>query len=216
MVVSFSATINSFALDSSFHGINNLFGHRKWRAKVCWALISVIAFSTFFYYSILSYKSYIIEQPLVTNMQYIQNKQVQMPEILVCPVLPNQTYFENFFPGTVGPMFVYLSGFSEHAIYEGVRNDIRRNISAAFEKYPHLEGMWSRLYNYSNLDDLTASFYGLASFSFHFLSVLSTFINFLSLLSIFITFCLFCQLLLTCCVSFVNIYYFLVSFTNFH
>ena len=84
-----------------------------------------------------------------------------MPEILVCPTLPNQTTFESFFPGTVGPMFSFLSSFSEHEIFSGIRDAIRDNVTAGFEKYPHLEEEWDILYTIANLDPSAAAFYGL-------------------------------------------------------
>ena len=151
-------------MESSYHGINNFFGLRLQRTKLCWLIISSLFFGLFIYYSILSFDTYIIKRPIRTDLHYKNHEQIQMPEVLICPTLPNQTAFESFFPGTVGPMFSFLGSLSEHPIFSGIRDVIRKNVSAGFERYPHLEEEWGKLYTTANLDPIMASFYGLLFF----------------------------------------------------
>ena len=108
MVQQVAVIVRSFAIDSSFHGINNMLGPRLWRSKLCWLAICCSFFGIFVYFSVLSFDTYIIKKPIQTDLNYHNHEEIQMPEIMFCPVLPNQTAFENFFPGTFGPMFAFL------------------------------------------------------------------------------------------------------------
>ena len=137
-----------------------MLGPRLWRSKLYWLAICCSFFGIFVYFSVLSFDTYIIKKPIQTDLNYHNHEEIQMPELMFCPVSPNQTAFENFFPGTFGPMFAFLSSFSEHPIFSGIRDAIRKNISAAFEKYPHLEKDWNKLYTNANLDPVTAAFFG--------------------------------------------------------
>ena len=152
--------LKKFALESSFHGVNHLFGPRLFRNKILWTLISLTFICFWFYYLSLSLHEFFVNKPTVTEIKQEYNKEITMPSILVCPVLTNISAFEAFFPGNIGPLFTYLLFLSQHPMMETFRTSLSQNISEALQKFPNVEKQWSFVYNQLNFDENLARIYG--------------------------------------------------------
>ena len=153
--------IREISVDGSIHGINHLFGrHRAWVFKLLWVQICVAATVCFVYFSMLSLDEHLIQRPVVTHIHYKTNKQIEFPQVLFCPVMPNQTLIDTFTLESAQQVISFLATFSENQVFAGARHDLWDNMTHALLKYPNLERQWKRLMQLGNPDETIRALYG--------------------------------------------------------
>ena len=149
-----------FSMNSSFHGINHIFGPRLFRFKIAWVLLSAISSCFWFYYMFGSLHEFYHVQPTLTETKIVHNDGLTIPTVLLCADLANISAVENIFPSGIGPLFTYLLLLSQNPMLEMFQTSLSQNISEAFRKFPNIERRWEILYKQQNVDPSVAAFYG--------------------------------------------------------
>ncbi len=153
--------VSRFAVESSVHGISHILGSfRSWRARLTWTVLCLLAISSFLTFSIWTISCILIKQPVVTNMQYTRHSQMHFPLVLFCPILPNETVFDDFFPESVQDMFSFLTTLSQNRLFDAVRHEARMNTTAVFCSAPNLEKRWQQFFASNNPDLALQTFFG--------------------------------------------------------
>ena len=149
-----------FSSNSSFHGINHIFGPRLFRFKFAWVLLSAVSACFWFYYMSISLHEFYNVKPTLTEIKLVHNTEMTIPTVLLCPALSNISAFENIFPSGIGPLFTYLLLLSQHPMLEMFQTSLSQNISEAFRKFPNIERRWEILYKQQNVNPSVAALYG--------------------------------------------------------
>ena len=100
--------LKSFASDSSFHGINHIFGPRLFRFKIAWALLSSISACFWLYYMSISLHDFYNVKPTSTEIKFVHNKELTMPTVMLCPGMGNTTGIFSDCAPPPPPMFLVL------------------------------------------------------------------------------------------------------------
>ena len=154
-------TLQLFALTSSFHGINHLFGPKRWKVKILWFVLSITFTILWTNFLITSLETYFITQPTTTKLKYIHSRHsLSFPDVLICPVLRNQSMFDQFVPGNLAPLLSLLTTLSVNPTHGMIRRALSDNISAAFEQFPELEKQWQKIYRSESVDPIIAQYLG--------------------------------------------------------
>ena len=157
-----SELVREIAIDGSFHGLNHSFGRsRRWLFKVTWLLTCVAATLCFAHFAIVSFHEILIEKPTVTDMHYVTHSQLQFPQVIVCPIQPNQTQMDSYNAPSAQRLIAFLAALSQNPMFGGLRHDLRKSLTETLQKYPNLETHWQNLFKEGNPDEATQQIYGL-------------------------------------------------------
>ena len=160
MSIKTAEVLKNFSLDSSIHGVNNFFSHRKWLIRLMWILIFFLSLGVCTYYVISVFREHVMKQPTVTSVSYVTHDVVKFPNVLICPTMPNQTGIEQFFPPGLKSVFTFIINFAENPLFAGIRHELLNNSGDVYEKYSGLELQWRKLLEESDYDPTIHTLYG--------------------------------------------------------
>ena len=149
--------LRDFSNAGSFHGVPKIFFNRNFYHRLIWVITVAFAYIIFSFYFIQTLNLHIFEKPVKTDIKYFTKENINFPDVIICPVLPNSTALENEFPPDTKRTYGFLSTLVENPIYSAFRSDLARNISVAFDKYPNVEQNWKNLFKLDQTPDYVAS-----------------------------------------------------------
>ncbi len=138
--------LRSHAIWGSLHGFHRIFIAHNHQLRLIWIVIMTVFVFIFCYCLGVSYQEHFVTRPTVTSMRYIRQEEIMFPDVLVCPLMAYHSLAMQEVPPTIGELFSFVGFSTLNPLYAGFRNELAKNLTLAFHKYPAMQNNWKKFY----------------------------------------------------------------------
>ncbi|XP_075255054.1 acid-sensing ion channel 1B-like [Convolutriloba macropyga] len=88
------------------------------------------------------------DRPTVTEVKMVDNTYLDLPQVMICPVLPNNKAMRSVMPPGSADVMTLIVDMAFNRLFGNIRHDLQMqmpNVSGVFEKYHHLEGHYAKM-----------------------------------------------------------------------